>query len=115
MLGVDLCSHAAALYDRQARSQTHRIQDLAITPVTEDEVATHEMLRTDAARDTSIRSAAWKKPATAPLPEGQIPLISCAIHESRPHHQHQHRQAFGIALPITLRTRQRGDRMNWSA
>ena len=21
--------------------------------------------------------------------------------ESRPHHQHQHRQAFGIALPIT--------------
>ena len=29
---------------------------------------------------TSIRSAAWKKPATAPLPEGPIPLISCAIH-----------------------------------
>lgn len=49
-LGVDLCAHAAALSDRQARSQTHRIQDLAITPVTEDEVATHEMFRTDAAR-----------------------------------------------------------------
>jgi hypothetical protein len=54
---------------------------------------------------TSIRSAAWKKPATAPLPEVPIPLIFCAIHESRPHHQHQHRQAFGIALPITLLAR----------
>ena len=42
--------------------------DLAITPVTDDEIETHEMFHNAAARAYVARSSGSRRSATAPLP-----------------------------------------------